>query len=161
MPCLVMSDSLTLHGPYIAQEAPLPWGFSRQEYWSGLPCPPPGDLFNPGIKLRSPTLQANSLLDEPPGKSKNTRVSSLPLLPNPRIELVSPALQADSLPAELVTFITIRQLFPFLKNMLHKKIDTWIIKGARRNLTGLQELPKKQFLYHSLITVVSSTKQSE
>ena len=154
MPCLVMSDSLTLHGPYVAQEAPLPWVFSRQEYQS--------KVFLPRIlarKLRSPTLQANSLPAEPPGKSKNTRVSSLPLLPNPRIELVSPALQADSLPAELVTFITIRQLFPFFKNMLHKKIDKWIIKRARRNLTGLQELPKKQFLYHSLISVVSSTKQ--
>ena len=32
------------------------WGFSRQEYWSGLPCPPPGDLPNPGIEPRSPTL---------------------------------------------------------------------------------------------------------
>ena len=45
-----------------------PWGFSRQEYWSGLPCPPPGDLPNPGIKPRSPEWQADSLLSEPPGK---------------------------------------------------------------------------------------------
>ena len=45
-----------------------PWGFSRQEYWNGLPCPPPGDLPNPRIKLRSPTLQADSLPSEPPGK---------------------------------------------------------------------------------------------
>ena len=42
--------------------------FSRQEYWSGLPCLPPGDLPNPGIKPRSPTLQVDSLLCEPPGK---------------------------------------------------------------------------------------------
>ena len=103
-----MLDSLILHGLYVAQEAPLPWVFSRQEYWSGLPCPPPGDFFNPGIELRSPTLQANSLPAEPPGKPKNTRVSSLSLLPNPIIELVSPELQDNSLPAELVTFITIR-----------------------------------------------------
>ena len=47
----------------------LSMGFSRQEYWSGLPCPPPGDLPKPGIKPRSPTLQADSLLFEPPGKS--------------------------------------------------------------------------------------------
>ena len=40
-----------------------------QEYWSGLPCPFPGDPPNPGIELRSPTLQADSLLSEPPGKS--------------------------------------------------------------------------------------------
>ena len=44
-----------------------PWGFSRQEYWSGLPCLPPGDLPNPGIELRSPAVQANSLSSEPPG----------------------------------------------------------------------------------------------
>ena len=37
-----------------------PWGFSRQEYWSGLPCPSPGNLLNPEIALRSPTLQVNS-----------------------------------------------------------------------------------------------------
>ena len=42
--------------------------FSRQEYMSGLPCSPPGDLPYPGIKPRSPTLQADSLPSEPPGK---------------------------------------------------------------------------------------------
>ena len=46
-----------------------PWGFSRQEYWSELPCPPPGDLPNPGIQPRSPTIQADSLPSEPPGKT--------------------------------------------------------------------------------------------
>ena len=44
------------------------WGFSRQEYWSGFPCLPPGDLPNPGIKPRSPILQADALPSEPPGK---------------------------------------------------------------------------------------------
>ena len=43
--------------------------FSRQEYWSQLPFPPPGDLSDPGIKPWSPALQADSLLSEPPGKS--------------------------------------------------------------------------------------------
>ena len=42
--------------------------FSRPEYWSGLPFPSPGDLPNPGIEPRSPTLQADSLPAEPPGK---------------------------------------------------------------------------------------------
>ena len=37
----------------VAHQAPLSMGFSRQEYWSGLPCPPPGDLLNPGIKAVS------------------------------------------------------------------------------------------------------------
>jgi len=45
-------------------------GFSRQEYWSGLPFPSPEDLPNPGIEPRSPTLRADPLTSEPPGKSK-------------------------------------------------------------------------------------------
>ena len=44
-------------------------GFSRQEYWSGLPFPPPGDLLNPGTELRSPAWQADSSSSESPGKS--------------------------------------------------------------------------------------------
>ena len=43
-------------------------GFSRQEYWSGLPFPSPGDLPNPGIEPGSPTLEADALTSEPPGK---------------------------------------------------------------------------------------------
>ena len=43
-------------------------GFSRQEYWSGLPFPSPGDLPEPGIEPGCPTMQADSLLSEPPGK---------------------------------------------------------------------------------------------
>ena len=54
--------------------------FSRPEYWSGEPFPSPGDLPNPGIEPRSPTLQADSSPAEPQGKSKNTRVGSLSLL---------------------------------------------------------------------------------
>ena len=46
-------------------------GFSRQEYWSGLPFPSPGDLPNPGIEPRPPTLQADVLTSEPPGKPIN------------------------------------------------------------------------------------------
>ena len=45
----------------VARQAPLSMGFSRQAYWSELPCPPPGDLRDPGIKPRSPALQADSL----------------------------------------------------------------------------------------------------
>ena len=47
--------------PYsVAHQAPLSMEFSRQEYWSGLPCPSPGDLPDPGIEPRSPALQADS-----------------------------------------------------------------------------------------------------
>ena len=53
----------------IAYQAPLSIEFSRQEYWSGLPFPSPGDLPNPGIDPGSPALQEDSLLSEPPGKT--------------------------------------------------------------------------------------------
>jgi len=46
--------------------------FSRQECWSGLPFPSPGDLLDPGIEPRSPALQADSLPSEPPGKPFRT-----------------------------------------------------------------------------------------
>ena len=51
----------------IAHQAPLSKGFSSQEYWSGLPFPSPGDLPHPGTEPGSSTLQADSLLSEPPG----------------------------------------------------------------------------------------------
>ena len=49
----------------VAYKAPLSMEFSRKEYWSGLPFPSPGDLPDPGIEPRFPTLQADSLLSEP------------------------------------------------------------------------------------------------
>ena len=99
--CSVVSDSATPQ--MAAHQAPLYTGFSRQEYWSGLPFPsppwtiqsmefsrpeywtgqpfpPPGDLPNPGIEPGFPALQVDSLSAEPPGKPKNTRGGSLSLL---------------------------------------------------------------------------------
>ena len=52
----------------VAHQAPQSMGFSRQEYWSGLPFPSPGDLPDPGIEPRSPALQADALTSEPRGK---------------------------------------------------------------------------------------------
>ena len=52
----------------VAHQAPLSMGFSRQEYWSELPFPSLGDLPDPGIKPRSPALQADALTSEPPGQ---------------------------------------------------------------------------------------------
>ena len=49
-------------------QAPLSMGFPRQEYWSGLPFPSPGNLPDPGIEPRSPALQADTLTSQPPGK---------------------------------------------------------------------------------------------
>ena len=52
----------------VAHPASPSMGFSRQEYWSGLPFPSPGDLPNPGIEPGSPALEADALTSEPPGK---------------------------------------------------------------------------------------------
>ena len=68
--CSVTSDSLQPHGLWLARLL-CPWGFSKQEYWCGLPCPPPGDPPNPGIEPRSPALQVDSVLAEPTGKPRN------------------------------------------------------------------------------------------
>ena len=68
----------TLCDPWtIAHQAPPSMGFSRQEYWSGLPFPSPGDLPDPGIEPRSPTLQADALTSAPPGNPLNTRIQCL------------------------------------------------------------------------------------
>ena len=53
----------------VALQVPLAMGFSRQEYWSGLPCPPSGELPNPGMECRSPALHADSWPSEPPTAS--------------------------------------------------------------------------------------------
>ena len=58
----VAQSCLTLGDPWtVAHQAPPSMGFSKQEYWSGLPFPSPGDLPNPGIEPRSPALQADAL----------------------------------------------------------------------------------------------------
>ena len=64
----VVSDSLQSTLWTVAHQVPLSVGFSRQEYWSGLPFPSPGDLSDPGIEPWSPALQADTLTSEPPGK---------------------------------------------------------------------------------------------
>ena len=60
----------------VAYQGPPSMGFSRQEYWSGLPFPSPGDLPNPGIEPRSPALQADALPSEPPGNWEVLKLSS-------------------------------------------------------------------------------------
>ena len=83
----------------VAHQTPLSMEFSRQEYWSGLPCPPPGDLPNLGIKPRSPELQADSLPSEPPGKLSN----SLPPIKSSTFNL------EDERLLELKWLLTVRQ----------------------------------------------------
>ena len=69
----------------VACQAPLSMEFSRQEYWSGLPFPSPGDLPYPGIKHRSSALQSNSLPSKPPGKPLSSAI-----LPKVNIRMTNP-----------------------------------------------------------------------
>ena len=69
--CLVVSNSL--QPVTVAYQAPLSMEFPRQENCNGLPCPPPGDLSDPGIKSGSPTLQADSLPFKPSKKPNDYR----------------------------------------------------------------------------------------
>ena len=69
---LVCAPTLWVAPWTAAHEAPLFMGFSRQEYWSGLPCPPPGDLPNPGTEPKSLALQAGSPPLAPSGKPHPT-----------------------------------------------------------------------------------------
>ena len=71
--CVLLSHVQLFVTPWtVANQAPLSMGFPRQEYWSGLPFPPPGDLPDPGTEPVSPTFQADSLPSEPRGKPINT-----------------------------------------------------------------------------------------
>ena len=72
-------------------------GFSKQEYWSGLPFPSSGDLPDPGMEPRSPALQADSLLSEPLVKPKVLVAQSCPSLCNPMDCSLMPTL-SNSLP---------------------------------------------------------------
>ena len=79
--CAVFSCSVVrlFVTPWTAtSQAPLSTGFSRQDCWNGLSCPPPGDLPNPGIEPRSLRLQVDSLLSEPPGKSLWSLIETWP-----------------------------------------------------------------------------------
>ena len=75
--CLILCDPMELSPPGSSVHGYSPT--RSQDYWSGFPCPPPGDLPNPGIKLRSPSLQEDSLPSEPPGKPMKTGMGSLSL----------------------------------------------------------------------------------
>ena len=85
--CLVTQLCSILCDPMdVPCQVPLSLEFSRQEYWSGLPFPSPGDLLNPRVKPGSLTLQADSLPSEPPGRAtegraiyKREHLKSLPL----------------------------------------------------------------------------------
>ena len=84
---LVVPNSLQPHGLYCTplDQAPVSMEFSRQEYWSGLPFPSPGDLLDPGTEPKSPALLADSLPSEPPAAAAAAKsLQSCPTLCDPR-----------------------------------------------------------------------------
>ena len=103
--CAQSLSCVRLWNPMICSTRLLsPWGFSRQEYWDGLPCSPPVDCPNAEIEPRSPTMQADSLLSKSSGMPKNTGVGSLSLLQGifpTQEQNGSPVLQTNSPPTEL------------------------------------------------------------
>ena len=102
----------------VAYHAPPSVGFSRQEYWSGLPFPSLGDLPNPGIKPGSPTLQADALPSELPGKLYGVRKCSNFILLHVAVQFSQHhLLKRLSLPHCIY-------LSPFLKNNV--PIGTWV-----------------------------------
>ena len=97
--------------PYtVACQAPLSMGFSRQEYWSGYPLPSPGDLPEPGIELRFPALQADSLPSEPPGKPLDSILKSRDITLPTKVHIVK------------------AMVFP----VVMYRYDSWTIKKAER-----------------------------
>ena len=85
----------------IGHQALLSIGFSLQEYWNGLPCPPPGDLPNPGIEPESPALQVDSLSSESPV------VKNLPAMQETQEMNVQSLSQEDSLEEGMATHSSI------------------------------------------------------
>ena len=120
-----MSDSLRPHGPYI------PWHSPGHNAGVGSPFPSPGDLPNPGIKSRSPTLQMDSLPAEPQGKPRNTGKGSLSLLQG---IFVTQESNQGLLHCRLIFFFT-----------------NWAIREAHMN-SGLNSLP-----YTALAKVMSNS----
>ena len=112
-----MSDSAA---PWtVAYQAPPSMGFSRQEYWSGLPFPSPGDLPDPGIEPRSPALEADALTSEPPGKPitqikiqfNSVQLLSCVRLCNP-MDCSTPGFPVHHQPPELLKLVSIESVMP-------------------------------------------------
>ena len=91
----------------IAHQAPLSMAFPRQEYWSELPSPTPGDLLDPGIKLASPALVGGFFTTEPPGKPDSLVVQMVKSLPAVWETWVQSLCWEDPLEKEMATHSSI------------------------------------------------------
>ena len=108
----------------VAYQAPPSMGFSRQEYWSGLPFPSPGHLPDPRIEPGSPTLQADALTSEPPGKKICVHMVSLAIDPGSKMK------QYGSEAGERKTYQPIKRLTPVMEHtssgdLLNHAGQTW------------------------------------
>ena len=120
----------------VACQAPLSMGFFRQEYWSGLPFPPPGDLPSAGIKptsLASPALQVDFFAAEPTGK---------------------PMHKHYSLPAHNYSF-HFQSSFLLFKSQtlpyLHHMLLMYVLLSLSRNVKILKKVTKKQYFHMTLL----------
>ena len=122
----------------VAYQASLSMGFSRQEYWSGLPFPSPGDLPDPGIKPRSPALQADALPSEPPGKPAKAEYlwkrwvlsASIKQYTNTRSHLgqQSPAFFPGTRGPGQVS-VPLLFAWPLLNSDLHMVLGSWLLRS--------------------------------
>ena len=95
--CSVASRAQLSSTPWTrAHQAPLPMEFSKQEYWSGLPFPPPGDLPNPGIKAASLALAGRFFTAEPPGKPVKTTSLFVPEVEAHQLRMFEVTWESDS-----------------------------------------------------------------
>ena len=126
----------------VTHQASPSMGFSRQEYWSRLPFPSPGDLPDPGIELRSLALQADALTSEPLGKPYWAWVSAL-------LRRETRYLALSSLCKDTQR----RQPFASLKESFHQKLICWFL---HLGLLSLQNYDRINFccLIHSACSIL-------
>ena len=104
----------------VAHQAPLSMGFSRQEYWSGLPFPSPGNLPDPGIKPGSPALQADSLPFEPSGKTYTNTHTHIYTHTHTHISISVSIVHSLSLSLSLSLYVYIRTYIQELYTPIHE-----------------------------------------
>ena len=123
----------------VAHQAPLSMELSRQEHWSGWPFPPPRDLPSPGIKLRSPALQADSLLFEPPEKV------NISFLHNSTISFLG-------IYSREIKVHVHRNLYTFMGNLLRPKPEN-------KSNTLQSPMDRKKLIHSHIIMLLNSIEE--